>query len=141
MKAFNYTINGKKYAVELDAAEGNQIPVKVNGETYVVELETKEEEKKPRVVVTPPKPAAPKPSANPDGSLNTQDALKAPLPGVIKDICVNVGDEVTEGQTLVVLEAMKMANNLDSEKSGKVAAILVEVGASVMENTPLVIIE
>ena len=67
--------------------------------------------------------------------------MKAPLPGVVTEIKVNVGDEVSAGDTIVVLEAMKMANNLEAEKSGKVTAILVQVGESVMEDTPLVVIE
>lgn len=60
---------------------------------------------------------------------------------MIKDVKVNVGDEIKEGDTLVVLEAMKMANNLDAEKSGKVKAICVQPGQSVMEGDDLVIME
>ena len=63
------------------------------------------------------------------------------MPGVITEIKVKVGDEVKAGDTVVVLEAMKMANNLDAEKSGKVTAVLVKEGESVMEDTPLVVIE
>ena len=73
--------------------------------------------------------------------MNAANALKAPLPGVIIDIKVAVGDEVKAGDTVVVLEAMKMANNLDADKAGKVTAILVNVGDSVMEDSPLVVIE
>ena len=51
------------------------------------------------------------------------------------------GDTVAEGDTVVVLEAMKMANNLEAEKGGKVTAILVQPGQSVMEGDPLVVIE
>ena len=69
------------------------------------------------------------------------NAVKSPLPGVITEIKVAVGDEIKAGDTVVVLEAMKMANNLDAERSGKVTAILVNEGDSVMEDTPLVVIE
>ena len=68
-------------------------------------------------------------------------ALKSPLPGVITDILVEVGQEVQAGDNVVVLEAMKMANNLQAEKSGKVTAICVKVGQSVMEDDTLVVIE
>ena len=68
-------------------------------------------------------------------------AIKAPLPGVITDIKVAVGDEVQAGDTVIVLEAMKMANNLQAEKAGKVTAICVKVGESVMEDDALVVIE
>ena len=69
------------------------------------------------------------------------NAVKAPLPGVITEIKVNVGDTVSAGDTVVVLEAMKMANNIEAEKSGKVTAICVKQGESVMEDSPLVVIE
>ena len=68
-------------------------------------------------------------------------AIKAPLPGVITDIPVEVGQEVAAGDTVVVLEAMKMANALQAEKSGKISAIVVKIGQSVMEDEALVYIE
>ena len=74
-------------------------------------------------------------------NVNTSAAVKAPLPGVITEIVVSVGDEVKEGDTLLVLEAMKMANNIEAEKSGKVTAILVKQGENVMEDSPLVVVE
>ena len=60
---------------------------------------------------------------------------------MVTEIKVAVGDEVKAGDVVLVLEAMKMANNLEAEKDGKVTAILVTQGASVMEDTPLVVIE
>lgn len=133
MKEFKYTIDGKKYEVAVGTINGLNVEVTVNGETYNVELEAKPKAEKKPVVVKAPKQAA--------GADAVKESLKSPLPGVINDIKVKVGDVVEEGQTLVVLEAMKMANNLDAEKGGKVAEILVEVGESVMENTPLVVFE
>ena len=70
-----------------------------------------------------------------------QDALRSPLPGTIVDIPVKVGLEVKEGDTLIVLEAMKMDNNLTAERDGKIKAILVNEGDAVKENTPLVTFE
>lgn len=142
MKEFKYTIDGKKYEVAVGDVNGLNVEVTVNGETFNVEMEPKVKPEKKRVVVHAPASApkaTPAPAAG--GAVNTQDALKSPLPGVIKDVCVAVGDEVEEGQVLVILEAMKMANNLEAEKAGKVTAVLVQVGESVMENTPLVVIE
>ena len=80
------------------------------------------------------------PAAN-KGAVNKANAVKAPLPGVITDILVAEGDEVKAGDTVVVLEAMKMANNLAAEKDGKVTAICVKVGESVMEDDALIVIE
>jgi biotin carboxyl carrier protein len=80
------------------------------------------------------------PAAN-KAAVNKNNAVKAPLPGVITDIKVAVGDEVQVGDTVVVLEAMKMANALQAEKAGKVTAICVKIGESVMEDDALVVIE
>ena len=142
MKEFKYTINGNVYNVAVGDTNGNLVEVTVNGESYSVELEQKKV-KKERVVVSAPKPAAKPVAAAPaaDGKAAHGDALKSPLPGVIKEVCVAVGDKVEEGQTVVVLEAMKMANNLEAEHAGTVTAVLVQPGENVMENCPLVVIE
>ena len=143
MKEYKYTINGNKYDVQIESIEDNIATIIVNGENYSVEMEKEPEPVKKKVVVKPV--AQPQPAATPtEGSsarVNANSALKSPLPGVITDIKVAVGDEVAVGDTVVVLEAMKMANNLEAEKAGKVTAILVQVGESVMEDTPLVVIE
>lgn len=140
MKEFKYTINGNKYEVAVGNVNNNIVELTVNGEQYTVELEKKEEVKEP-VKVIPPKPAAATAAktVTSQGDVNGEP-VRSPLPGVIKDVLVNVGDKVEEGQTVVVLEAMKMANNLDAEKGGTVTAVLVATGDSVMENTPLVVI-
>ena len=70
-----------------------------------------------------------------------KSGVKSPLPGVILDIKVNVGDTVKKGQTIVILEAMKMENNINADKDGKITAINVNKGDSVLEGTDLVIIE
>lgn len=140
MKEFKYTINGNIYNVAVGDVNDNNVTVTVSGEEYTVEMERKSVAKE-RVKVQVPKPVQ-------KAAVNTQtengaiagEAVKAPLPGVINEVCVKVGDKVEIGQTVVVLEAMKMANNLDAEKAGVVTAILVEAGQTVMENTPLVVI-
>ena len=72
---------------------------------------------------------------------SAKSGVKSPLPGVILDIKVNVGDEVKKGQTVIILEAMKMENSINADKDGKVTAINVSKGESVLEGTDLVIIE
>ncbi len=144
MKEYKYTINGNKYDVEINDIVENIATVTVNGEKYSVEMEKEPEPVKKKVVVKPvaqPQPAAASSSSASSAKVNSNNALKAPLPGVIREINVAVGDEVKVGDTVVVLEAMKMANNLEAEKAGKVTAVLVQVGESVMEDTPLVVIE
>lgn len=144
MKEYKYTINGNKYEVTIAGIEDNIANVVVNGEEYKVEMEKEPEPQKKKVVVKPVTPQPTATQASTPGSnarVNMNNAVKAPLPGVITEIKVAVGDEVKAGDTVVVLEAMKMANNLDAEKGGKVTAVLVQEGESVMEDTPLVVIE
>lgn len=144
MKEYKYTINGNKYDVEIVDIVENIATVTVNGENYSVEMEKEPEPEKKKVVIKSGAQAQPEAAASEGASavkVNTNNALKAPLPGVIREINVAVGDEVAVGDTVVVLEAMKMANNLEAEKAGKVTAVLVQVGESVMEDTPLVVIE
>ena len=144
MKEYKYTINGNKYDVEIVDIVENIATVTVNGENYSDEMEKEPEPEKKKVVIKSGAQAQPEAAASEGASaakVNTNNALKAPLPGVIREINVAVGDEVAVGDTVVVLEAMKMANNLEAEKAGKVTAVLVQVGESVMEDTPLVVIE
>ena len=144
MKEYKYTINGNKYDVEIVDIVENIATVTVNGENYSVEMEKEPEPEKKKVVIKSGAQAQPEAAASEGASaakVNTNNALNAPLPGVIREINVAVGDEVAVGDTVVVLEAMKMANNLEAEKAGKVTAVLVQVGESVMEDTPLVVIE
>ena len=144
MKEYKYTINGNKYEVTIANIEDNIANVVVNGEEYKVEMEKEPEPQKNKVVVKPvaqQQAAAPAQNSESSARVNMNNAIKSPLPGVITEIKVAVGDEVKAGDTVVVLEAMKMANNLDAEKGGKVTAVLVKEGESVMEDTPLVVIE
>lgn len=143
MKEYKYTINGKKYEVTIGDIVENVANVTVNGEDYKVEMEPEKAPEKPKVVVRPVAQQTEKTSSDSAtvGNVDAKNAVKAPLPGVITEIKVNVGDEVNAGDTVVVLEAMKMANNLDAEKSGKVTAICVQPGQSVMEGDALVVIE
>jgi len=103
-------------------------------------MEPEEEPVKKPVVLGKPAEQTAEESA-PAQNVNTAGAVKAPLPGVITEIKVAVGDEVKAGDTLLVLEAMKMANNIEAEKDGKVTAICVKPGENVMEDAPLVVVE
>jgi biotin carboxyl carrier protein len=145
MKEYKYTINGTKYEVAIGDIEDCNVTVTVNGEEYKVEMERPAEPEKKKPVLGKPA-AASEGSGTSEGSeapkaVNKNNAIKAPLPGVITDIKVAVGDEVQAGDTVIVLEAMKMANALQAEKAGKVTAICVKIGESVMEDDALVVIE
>ena len=66
--------------------------------------------------------------------------MKAPLPGTITEIKVAVGQQVNVGDTVIVLEAMKMQNNIEAEYAGQVTSILVNKGDTVMEGAVLLTI-
>ncbi|GAB6011336.1 biotin/lipoyl-containing protein [Viscerimonas tarda] len=136
MKQFKYKINGKEYEVAVDKIEDAQAKVTVNGTSYDVELEKKEvEESAPKIQ----RPVASASAASqPAGS--TAGNIKSPLPGIIIDIKVNVGDEVAKGQTVAILEAMKMENNIAAPLAGKVTAINVAKGDSVLEGVVILAI-
>lgn len=142
MKEYKYIIDGKEYKVAINDIIENIATVSVNGENFQVEMEKEAEPEKKKVVLNKPTAKAETEETTTSvANVNTDNAVKAPLPGVIREIKVAVGDEVNAGDTVVVLEAMKMANNLDAEKSGKVTAILVKTGENVLEDTALVVIE
>ena len=63
------------------------------------------------------------------------------MPGVIIDVKVNVGDTVKKGDTVVVLEAMKMENNINADRDGKVVAIQVAKGDTVADGAALIVLE
>ena len=148
MKEYKYKINGNLYNVVIGDIEDNIAHVEVNGTHYTVEMEKKPKSAPaPKPVVRPaakpaaaPAPAAAAPAAKPAAG-GAKSGMKSPLPGVILDIKVNVGDEVKKGQTVIILEAMKMENSINADRDGKITAINVSKGESVLEGTDLVIIE
>ena len=141
MNKYKYIINGTTYEVTIGEMEENVVNVNVNGEDYRVEKEPEPEKPKPVVRPVAAAAAAPAPSKSSSARTFNEKVVKAPLPGVIVELKVNVGDTVKAGDTVVVLEAMKMANNLEAECSGKVAEILVQPGQTVMEDDVLIVIE
>lgn len=141
MKEYNYKVKGVSYNVKINSIEENIAKVEVNGIGFDVELEKPIAQPKPvvRAVAAPVKTVeAPKEAleAVEAGVL----AVRSPLPGTVNDIKVTVGQEVKAGETVVVLEAMKMENNIDAERGGKVLEIKVAKGDTVMEGAILITI-
>ena len=119
MKQYKYTINGADYDVTIDSLNGNKAKVIVNGMSFDVEMQgTLNESDLPDAPAADASaaPAAPKAAAPaaapkaaaPAGAPGKGTPVKAPLPGVVTAINVNVGQKVKKGETVVVLEAMKM---------------------------------
>lgn len=149
MKQYKYTINGADYDVTIDSLNGNKAKVIVNGMSFDVEMQgTLNESDLPDAPAADASaaPAAPKAAAPaaapkaaaPAGTPGKGTPVKAPLPGVVTAININVGQKVKKGETVVVLEAMKMENNIAAECDGTVTSVCVAQGDSVMEGTVLV---
>ncbi len=145
------TINGNEYTVSVDVTNDNSADVVVNGATYHVELADAKVKKvvasKPQVAAVPASHPVTN-SATPAGATGKpsqpvsadEKPIQSPLPGVILDLKVAVGDTVSAGQTLAVLEAMKMENNIDAPFAGVVKSIKVKCGDSVLEGDVLITI-
>ncbi|MBQ9229828.1 MAG: biotin/lipoyl-binding protein [Prevotella sp.] len=150
MNKYQYKVQGVDYEVEIEEVEGNIAKVNVNGIPFEVELQQpinaakhpsivkpKVEAPKPVVTSAPAKPSAPAQSAASTGAGNAQ---KAPLPGTITSVNVKVGDTVAVGDVVIVLEAMKMQNNIEAEYAGTITSVSVNPGDSVMEGAVLLTI-
>jgi biotin carboxyl carrier protein len=152
MNKYQYKVQGVDYDVEIEEVEGNIAKVNVNGIRFDVEM------KQPinpastlkKVHVQAPKPVS-RPSVAPAAAAATAPApqaapagagspVKAPLPGTITELKVNVGDTVKVGDVVLVLEAMKMQNNIESEYEGTVTSINAKQGETVMEGAVLMTI-
>lgn len=152
MNKFQYKIQGVDYDVEIEELEGNVAKVNVNGIPFEVELkqpinpaqairkrpEVHQPQAAPQPAAVQPAPAAP--AAEQPTATGTGSQVKSPLPGTITSVCVQVGDKVKDGDTVVVLEAMKMQNNIETEFTGTVTSISVKQGDSVLEGAVLLTI-
>lgn len=153
MKDYSLKINGHNYDVQIDDVNETSTTTRVivNGTTYEVEIAgAKSAVSRPQVASAPreansaqitPATAAPTPRLSGAAAAQGGSAVKCPLPGTVLAVKVSVGDKVAAGQTLVVLEAMKMENNIDADRAGVVKQILVQQGATVMEGDSLIVIE
>ena len=151
MNTYKYKVKGVDYEVEIAEVEGNIAKVNVNGIPFELELQKPINAakhptmNKPKVEAPAPAPAAPAVAAAPAPAAPAAPAgagnpVKAPLPGTITDVKVQVGQTVAVGETLLVLEAMKMQNNIESDYTGQVTSILVKQGETVMEGAVLLTI-
>lgn len=146
MKNFSFKIKDRRYNVEILGIEDTIAKVNVNGEVYEVETERQLKTTKTptlvRSVAVPSTDTTPSTArtASPTAPKGT-GTIKSPLPGKILDIFIKQGDRVSIGQTIVCLEAMKMENNINSDREGVITAIHVQKGDTVLEGNLLVEIE
>lgn len=124
MKRFHISVNGQSYDVTVEeVGAGAPAPAATPAPAAA-----------PAAVPAPA--AAPVPAAPAEGT-----QVKSPMPGTIVSVDVNVGDSVNEGQTLIILEAMKMENEIVAPHAGKVAAISVKKGDSVNSDDLLITLQ
>lgn len=147
LKEYKYKINGTKFTVKIGDVEDNTVHVEVNGVPYNVELE-KEPGRKTTISgpIKSPKPAPRTESgdkiiATPQIPASNGFIVKAPLPGTIMSFNVKVGDVVNAGDTVCVLEAMKMENDVHTSQGGKVARIIANVGDAVPQDGDILVLE
>ncbi len=145
MKKFKFSINGNQYESAVISVEDNIAEIEINGTIYKVEvdkeLKTTKTPKLVRPVAVPStdfQPSTAK-TSSPESPKGT-GTIKSPLPGVILEVFVKAGEIVKIGQKLIVLEAMKMENNIESDKAGKIISISKGKGDSVMEGDVLIVI-
>lgn len=149
MKNYKFKINGNEYSVDIVNIEENKAQVEVNGKSFEVEMDMTGI-KVPVAPKAAPVAAAPAAAAAPAVAPASAPApaaggagmqVKSPLPGTVLNIMVREGDTVTAGQHLILLEAMKMENNIDAPKAGRVTNIRVKDRDAVMEGDVLLTIE
>ena len=151
MRTYSYNVNGAQYDVTIESIQGQVAKMNVNGVLFDVEilgapltegdLPEAAAAVAPAAAATTPTPAAaaaPAPAAK--GAAGAGTPINAPLPGVVTKVLVAAGQTVKKGETVVVLEAMKMENNITAECDGSVTGVCVAAGDSVMEGTTLVTI-
>lgn len=134
MKKFNITVNGKTYEVDVEEIGGNSAPAPVRRQEAAPVIQAAP------VTTTAQAPVAPVAQAPVAAPVTGGETINSPMPGTILDIKVNVGDAVINGTVLVILEAMKMENEIMAPSVGKVLSINVTKGASVNSGDVLVVI-
>lgn len=141
MNKFKITIDENNFDVTVNVTDHNKATVEVNGISYDVLYESKNTPVAPVTRKAAAIPAATHhatPATVSTGGSSSKNAVKAPLPGTISAINVKVGDQVKRGDTLLVMEAMKMENNIMANADGQVKSILVTVGQAVSQDDALV---
>ena len=127
---YKVTLNGKTYEIEVEAGKA----------MCLAEYEAIAPSAAPVAAPVAAPAAAPAAPAAPAMTVSGGEAVNAPMPGTILKVNVSAGQSVKAGQVLVVLEAMKMENEIFAPKSGSVAQVATSKGASVNTGDVLVVI-
>ena len=149
MKKYKFTIHGSEFAVRVRKVEGDQVQLEVNGTPYDVTVHREAQPSKTPVVMVrkevntkagndrvkenlQPVSESKRPSAK---------TIKSPLPGNVLKVNVAEGDSFKEGDTLMIMESMKMENNILAERDGKILKVNAPAGKAVLQDEVLFEIE
>ena len=145
-REYNVRVGSKEFKVSNVTLRGDIVGFETHGSRYEVTLE---ESTQPQpqlfgsgVAQSPARrPIAPRPERTPEVSAGNTKALAAPISGVVVSVNVKVGETLTNGQTVAVLEAMKMENPIKSDRSGTIKSIEVSQGGQVRTGQAIVVFE
>ena len=148
MKELKLEIEGKEYSVNIEEFGADEAKINVNGRTYTVGLKDIGDQimvenvklSTPSQTSTGSAPSPAVKEASHTGSSGSAQVM-APLPGLIINVLVKVGDNVTAGQKIMIMEAMKMENDINSGINGTVKALNVKNGDNISEGDILAVIE
>jgi len=148
MKKFDFNINGDDYQVHIKSIEGDIAQIEVNGTPYSVKVKQEMKTSKTPILVRKegqsksadkriienlsPVSSSSKPSAK---------AIKSPLPGSIIKVLVAEGDSFKSGDVLLVMESMKMENNILAERNGTIVKVCAPAGTAVLQDADLFLVE
>ena len=138
MKKYKFTIRGNDYDVRLKDIEDNIAELDVNGTLYEVVIHSDVKASKTPKLIRKPVEQMPGEGQIKKTESTGKHKVTAPLPGTILKLNVHLGDLVTEGQNLLIMEAMKMENQVQTTRAGEVTAIKVNVGDSVLQDDVLI---
>jgi len=132
MKSYKFKVNENGYTVNIKSHEDNIINLEVNGTCYAVKMKNDiKKTKTPTLVRAASKRPTEPLKVNPKSQ---KTRIVAPIPGIVLSIDVKVGDTLKVGDRMLVLEAMKMENNIVCEKAGTISAINISVGQQVLQD-------
>lgn len=137
MKNFKFTISGNTYEVDIKDFEGNVASIEVNGTLYTVELHREVQKTKTPTLIRAEVPYSDREKIE-KKEKGSAEPIIAPLPGTIIDVMVKPGDVVKKGQVLLVMEAMKMENKIQSDKDGVVESVKITPGSNVLQGDVLI---
>ncbi len=138
MKIYEIEINGKDYRVEVESEPGHIFKVAVNGREYRAELKSVQCNRPDASGESPTVVRQQISEGNEVAGLLT---IRAPIPGEVRKVMVKPGDTIKEGDIVLVIEAMKMENNIVSSAPGRVKEVLVKEGELVKLNQALASLE